>query len=156
MAKCGYTAVTGGAVALSAATAKSILGVKAHANSGIELKKYRVGFDGVTASAVPVLIELCYSTFATNSPGTNSTSVTPAQAYGRVISVQATAGKTWTTEPTVLTVVEEFLLTPNGGLLFYDGPLGDTPDSAVSEGFVIRCTAPATVNVRATMWWERI
>lgn len=155
MARVGYSATTGGAVALTAATAKSILGVKAHANSGVDLKKFRVAFDGVTASAVPVLVELCYSTFATNSPGTASTSVTPAQAYGRVLAVGATAAKTWTTEPTVLTVVEEFLLTPNGGVIFYDWPLGDTPDSALAEGFVIRCTAPATVNVRGSIWWER-
>lgn len=155
MARVGYSATTGGAVALTAATAKSILGVKAHANSGVDLKKFRVAFDGVTASAVPVLVELCYSTFATNSPGTASTSVTPAQAYGRVLAVGATAAKTWATEPTVLTVVEEFLLTPNGGVIFYDWPLGDTPDSALAEGFVIRCTAPATVNVRGSIWWER-
>lgn len=155
MARVGYSATTGGAVALTAATAKSILGVKAHANSGVDLKKFRVAFDGVTASAVPVLVELCYSTFATNSPGTASTSVTPAQAYGRVLAVGATAAKTWTTEPTALTVVEEFLLTPNGGVIFYDWPLGDTPDSALAEGFVIRCTAPATVNVRGSIWWER-
>jgi hypothetical protein len=150
-----YTAPTGGAVALSAATAKSVLGVRAHANSGLLLRKYRVAFDGVTASAVPVLIELCYATFATNAPGTNSTSVTPAQALGRVIAVGATAGKNWTAEPTVLTTVEEHLLTPNGGLEEYDFPLGDEPDSAVSEGYVLRLTAPATVNARATMWFSR-
>lgn len=154
MAKTGYMAPTGGAVALSAATAKSVLGVKGHANFGIDLTKARVSFDGSTA-ATPVLVELCYATFATNSPGTASTSVTPAQVYGRVTAVGATAGKNWTTEPTVLTVIEEELLTPNGGLVIYDFPLGTTPDSAVSEGFVIRCTAPATVNVRAGLWWER-
>lgn len=150
----GYSAVTGGAVALSAATATSVLGVKAHANRPLRLKKLRLSFDGVTSSAVPVLIEHCYATFATNSPGTNSTSVTPLQGYGRVIAVQATAAKNWTTEPTALTVIDEYLLTPNGGLLFYDIPLGDEPDSALSEGFVVRMTAPATVNTRAAIWWE--
>jgi hypothetical protein len=155
MAKSGYSAVTGGAVALSAATAKSIIGVKSHANFGLDLKKVRVGFDGTTASATPVLVELCYATFASNSPGTNSTSVTPAQVYGRSIAVGATAAKNWTTEPTVLTVLEEWLVTPNGGLLIYDLPLGDTPDCAVSEGFVLRCTAPAAVNVRGGLVYER-
>lgn len=155
MAKAGYSIVTGGAVALSAATAKSVLGVKSASGFGIDLKKFKVGFDGVTASAVPVLVELCYCTFGANSPGTNSTSVTPAQIYGRSITVGATAAKTWTTEPTTITVIQEWLLTPNGGLVFYDFPLGDTPDSAVSEGFVIRCTAPAAVNVRASMEFER-
>lgn len=155
MAKVGYSAVTGGAVALAAATAKSILGVKSHANSGTDLQHVEVAFDGVTASAVPVLIEMCYCTFGANSPGTNSTSVTPAQLYGRTLTVGATAAKTWTAEPTTITVLEERLLTPNGGLVIYDWPLGRTPDSALGEGFVIRCTAPAAVNVRATLEWER-
>lgn len=155
MAKAGYAVVTGGAVALSAATAKSVLGVKAPSGNGLDLKKLKVSFDGVTASAVPVLVELCYATFATNSPGTASTSVTPAQIYGRSVTVGATAAKNWTTEPTVLTTLQEWYLTPNGGLVFYDFPLGDTPDCAVSEGFVLRCNAPAAVNVRAGMEFER-
>lgn len=155
MAKAGYTATTGAAVALSAATAKSVIGVSAPAQFGVDLKKVRFGFDGVTASAVPVLVELCYATFATNAPGTNSTSVTPAQMYGRSITTGFTAARNWTTEPTVLTVVEEMLLSPNGGALWYDFPLGDTPDSAVSQGFVLRMTAPATVNVRSTLSFER-
>jgi hypothetical protein len=157
MAKCGYTVVTAGAVALTAATAKSVLGVKGHANFGLDLKKARIGFDGVTASAVAVLVELCYCTFVTNSPGTNSTTLTPAQVYGRVTAAGFTAAKTWTAanEPTVLTVIDEILLDPNKGLLVYDFPLGDTPDSAVAEGFVYRCNAPAAVNLRGTFWLER-
>jgi hypothetical protein len=150
-----YDAVTGGAVALSAATAKTILGWKAHANSGLLLVDWEVAFDGVTASAVPVLVEICYCTWGANSPGTNSTSVTPTQRGGRVLTVGATAGKTWTTEPTTLTVIRERLLTPNGGLVIYDYPLGKEPDTALAEGFAIRCTAPATVNVRASMGVSR-
>jgi hypothetical protein len=155
MAKAGWSIVTGGAVALSAATAKTILGARAHANSALDLQRLRVSFDGVTASAVPVLVELCAATFATNAPGTASTSVTPVLSYGRSTTVGWTAAKTWTTEPTVLTVVEEFLLTPNGGTVMYDFPLGQTPDTPLNEGLVLRCTAPATVNVRASMLFER-
>lgn len=151
-----YSIITGGAVALSAATAKSILGAKAHANSGLQLSAVRIGFDGVTASAVPVLVELCYATFASNEPGTNSTSVTPAQKSGRRLTAGFTAGKTWTTEPTVLTVLDEWLLTPNGGLVLLDLPLGTEYDTALGEGLLIRCTAPASVNVRATMDLSRI
>lgn len=149
-----YTAVTGGAVGLTAATAKSVLGLKAHANSGLVLRKFRVMFDGVTATAVPVLAELGYCTFGANSPGTNSTSVTPAQASGRVIAVGATAGKTWTTEPTTITVLDEWLLPPTSGAI-YDVPLGDEPDADLAQGFVLRLTAPATVNARAAMWFSR-
>lgn len=155
MAKAGYVTTTEGAVALAAATAKSVLGVSAPATFGCDFKKYRISFDGVTGTAVPVLLELCYATFATNAPGTASTSTTVKQAYGRTITAGFTAAKNWTTEPTVLTVLEEFLLTPAGGLLPIDVPLGDTPDSAVSNGFVLRATAPAAVNVRMGMWVER-
>jgi hypothetical protein len=142
----GY-AIPGASVALVAATAKSVVGVMAPAQFGVDLLDYWVGFDGVTASAVPVLCELAYATFATNAPGTASTSITPVQTRGRTITPGFTAAYGWTTEPTVLTVIRRWLLTPNGGLLAYGDPLGTTPDSAVSNGFVIRCTAPAAVNV---------
>lgn len=156
MSAVGYTCITEGAVALSAATAKSILGAKAHANSGLQVKSFLVAFDGVTASAVPVLVELCYCTFATNSPGTNSTGIAESQTYGRVLAAGFTGGKNWTAEPTTVTPIKELLLSPNGGVISYQYPLGQEPDCALAEGFVIRCTAPATVNVRATLDVERV
>lgn len=156
MASAGYTIQTGAAVALSAATAKTILFITGTSGFGVDLKKVRVGFDGVTASAVPVLVELCYSTAASNStPGTGNTTATVNQVYGRSITAGFVGGYACTSEPTVLTVIDHMLLTPNGGLVIYDWPLGDSPDSAVSNGFAIRCTAPATVNVRGSMWFER-
>lgn len=157
MSAVGYSIHTEGAVALTAATAKTILGAKAHANSGLQLKGFSVAFDGVTASAVPVLIELMYATWATNSPGTNSTSVTVRQKYGRVLTAGFTGGRNWTAEPTVLTNVgEEILLAPDKGVIKIQFPLGTEPDTALAEGLVLRLTAPAIVNVRATMDLERI
>lgn len=156
MAAVGYKATTEGAVALAAATAKTILGVKAHANSGLQVVSFEIAFDGVTASAVPVLVELGYCTWGANSPGTNSTSTTPVQLYGRSLTAGFTSGKTWTTEPTTITQLKELLLTPYAGLLVFQYPLGKEPDCALAEGFVIRCNAPAAVNVRATMNVERI
>lgn len=156
MAAVGYSCTTEGAVSLSAATAKTIIGAKAHANSGLQLKGFMVAFDGVTASAVPVLVEIGYCTWATNSPGTNSTSTTVRQTYGRVLTAGFTTGKTWSSEPTTITVFKEFLLAPDKGVIAYQWPLGQEPDSALAEGFVIRCTAPATVSVRATLDLERV
>jgi len=158
MAAVGYSITTEAAVALSAATARSVLGAKAHANSGLQLKGFKVAFDGVTASAVPVLCEICYATFATNSPGTQSTSCTIRQSYGRVLTAGFTGAYSWVAaqEPTVLTVSDVFYLTPNGGLYAYQYPLGQEPDTALAEGLVIRLTAPATVNARAQMTLERI
>jgi hypothetical protein len=139
-------------VALAAATAKTVLAVTSSATCGLDLLKVRVSFDGVTATAVPVLVELCYSTFAT--AGT-ATAATPVQVYGRTVAVGATAAVNYTVEPTVLTVVDQWLLSPNSGTVLYDWPLGTSPDSAVSQGFALRLTAPAIVNARAAFYFER-
>lgn len=155
MATTAYKAGTEGAVALAAATAKSVLGVNGTSAFGVDLQKFRLGFDGVTASAVPVLVELCVCTFGANPPGTASTSATVTQTLGRSVTAGFTAAKNWTTEPTTITVIDEWLLTPAGGLVLYDFPLGTSPDSAVSNGFVIRCTAPAVVNVRGALHFGR-
>lgn len=146
----GYAHVTEGAVALVAATAKSVIGGKAGSAVGLLWAFYNLAFDGVSASQVPVTMELCYCTFGANSPGTNSTGTAERQEYGRVIAADWTGGRNWTTEPTTITVLGEGSLTPNGGLILYDDPLSCEPDSAVSEGFVIRLTAAAAVNVRAS------
>ncbi len=158
MAKSGYSVTTEGAVALSAATAKTIIGVKSGAttaNFGVDWIGYSIAFDGIAATAVPVFVELCTATWGANPPGTNSTSVTVVQKHGRLAATGFTGGKTWTTEPTTLVAFYSFLLTPNGGTVIYNWPLGQSPDSPLGEGFAIRCTAPAIVNARASMEFER-
>ncbi len=155
MSKAGYSAPSAAVIALAAATAKSVIGVSAPAQFGVDLTKCRIAFDGATSTAVPVQVELCYATFATNGPGTNSTSITPQQVYGRSITAGFTAASNWTAEPTVLTVIDAWSLAAYGGTVIYDLPFGTTPDSAVSNGFVIRCTAPAVVSCRPTLWFER-
>jgi hypothetical protein len=150
MAKAGYTAEVGAAVALSAGVAKTVLSVIAPAQFGVDLIKYRIGFDGVTASAVPVVVELV--TWTTDGTGTSGTVV---QVYGRSITAGFTTKYNYSAEPTTPTLVDRFSLTPNGGTIVYDFPLGTSPDTAVSNLIGIRCTAPAAVNVNATMWFER-
>jgi hypothetical protein len=150
MSKAGYSAATGAAVALAAATAKSVLSVIAPAQFGVDLTKIRVGFDGVTASAVPVLVELVsYTTDGTGTAGTVN------QVYGRSIAAGFTTKYNYSAEPTTGTVLDRWTLTPNGGLVVYDWPLGTSPDTAVSNLIALRLTAPAVVNANATMWFER-
>lgn len=153
--KAGYVAVTATPVALAAGAPKTILGVRSGSAFGLDLVAFKVSFDGVVASAVPVVVEVCHCTWASNPPGTASTSVTPAQAYGRSIAHGVTAARAWTAEPTVLTPLDEFLLTPNGGLIDEWIPLGMSYDCGPSEGFALRLTAPAAVNARAALRWER-
>jgi hypothetical protein len=156
MAKAGYQASTEANVALTAPTAKTILGVLAPAQFGCDLRGFEIAFDGVTTTDKPVLIEIATCTFATNGPGTNSTSATVNQIYGRAITAGFTAAYNWTAEPTVVAQIKTLMLTPNGGTYDYDWPLGETPDNDVSKGFAIRCTAPTSnVNARASIRFER-
>jgi hypothetical protein len=150
MSKAGYTAEVGAPVALTATVAKTVLSVIAPAQFGVDLTKIRVGFDGVTASAVPVLVELVY--FTTDGTGTGGS---VNQVYGRPIAPGFTSKYNYSVEPTVPTSLDRWTLTPNGGLVIYDFPLGSTPDTAVSNLLGLRCTAPAAVNINATMWCER-
>jgi hypothetical protein len=148
--KAGYSAEVGAAVALVAATAKTILSVIAPATFGVDLRGIRVSFDGVTASAVPVVVELV--TFTTDGTGSAGT---VAQSSGRTITAGFTTKYNYSVEPTTATLIDRYTLTPNGGTLIYDYPADRTPDCAVSNLFAIRCTAPAAVNVNAAMLFER-
>lgn len=159
----GYVINTGAsAIALVAATAKTIMYVNAGASSNIDLCELCVGFDGVTASAVPALVEWTFSTKASNSvPGTGSTAFTPLQSRGWPTSASGNAGaNTCTSEPTVQVSHRQWLVTPNGGLLIMQFPLGREP-TGISSGAAIsgiqvacRVTAPAVVNVRGYAEWE--
>jgi len=148
-----YMVAVGADVALSAATVKTVLGFRAGSAFALILKMVSVSFDQSGASAPtnePILIELGTCTFATNAPGTNSTSETPIQYNGRVLTHGTTAASNWTTEPTAITVIDEYLVHPQSGLKEYF-PLGDEPDTALNDGFILRITAPNAVNCRPAM-----
>lgn len=151
MAGALYEITTPSPVVPVTTVARCVIGARAHANSSIYLSSYEVSFDGVTASAVPVTVDICRVTFATNPPGTASTLVTPDLRSGRSTATGWTAAFNWTTEPTVVTPFRTFTLTPNGGAMFYDFPLQLEPDTALNEGFAIRCTSISTPNIRAAM-----
>jgi hypothetical protein len=156
--KAGYSILTGAEVSLSAATTKTVLGVKSHANFGLDLTMVGIHAlaSGTSAPGFePILVELIYCTWATNSPGTNSTSVTPIQEYGRSIAVGFTAARSWSSEPTAVTsIIDEFMVHPQTGWQVWR-PFGATPDCAVSEGFVLRCNSDNAVSIRAMMRVER-
>ncbi|MBG0830507.1 hypothetical protein HS041_22355 [Planomonospora sp. ID67723] len=143
-----YTVETNGDVALTAATAKTIMSAINAANSILKLVELSVSFDGTTANAEPVTVELCSSTEA--GAGT-ATSHTPAQVSGPTRTIQGTAKRNFTAEPTVLTVLKRWLVHPQSGLLI-QFPLGREPMQVVTaDALVVRCTAPAGVNVQGYM-----
>lgn len=147
----GYVAETTADVALSAATAKTILSVINASNGLIRLTELSVSFDGTSSTAEPVTVELCSSTQAT--AGT-STSHTIVQCRGATRTVQATAARNYSAEPTALTVIRQWLIHPQTGLTI-PFPLGREPEQVTTaDALCIRCTAPATVNVRGHLEFE--
>lgn len=147
----GYTVETTADVALSAATAKTILAVINAANSLIRICELSVSFDGTSGTAEPVTVELCSSTQAT--AGT-STSQTPVQCRGPTRTVQASGARNYTAEPTVLTVLKRWLVHPQTGLII-QFPLGREPEQVTTaDALCIRCTAPATVNAQGYIEFE--
>lgn len=134
-------------VALTATVAKSVLGVKAAANVCVLVTEVQISFDGATSSNAPAVCESMQSTFAANSPGTNSTTVTARKRdTGRAETVQATMAHTWTAEPTVLTMQRAIEVGQFNGCYHNIFPF-DTPFVVIgAQGFVIRITSPNNVN----------
>lgn len=159
MPQVGYEVDNSANVALVANTAKTVLMVITPSSFGVILKRYGIGFTGVTPTATPGLVEIVRSSNASNStPGTGNTNESSniTQTYGRSITTGFTAFGAATSEPTVLTVIKRFLVTPTSSTVLYDFPLGTEPDQGVSAGLGIRCTFDATVSVHTSMEFERI
>ena len=148
----GYSFTTEGAEALAAATAETLLNLVNATNGIVRIPELSVSFDGIVATAVPVLIELMNST---QSVAGTSSAATIRQLRGPTRTVQATARHSYTVEPEVLTELKSWLLTPNGGLLVIQFPLGREPEQhSTADGLALRLTAPAGVNARGYMEFE--
>ena len=138
-------------VNLGADSAKSVVGLKSPTNQANKIIGLNFGADGTDATKGPILVEICHCTFATNAPGTNSTSVTPvADDSGRPETIQSTAAKNWTTEPTVITVWEAFYVPSFGGSAIIYLPLTKPMIVKGGAGMVVRCTRPSGFSVNVT------
>lgn len=147
-----YGVTAGANVALAAATAKSVLSVLAGASFGLELTGLDFGSLGVTATDVPMQIDICKWTGAA---GTETGAATIVQSGGMVIDAGFTAFYGYTVEPGGLTVARRIVLTPNSATLVI--PIADGEFQAgPTDGFVIRCTATANVNVVPGLQVKRI
>lgn len=147
--------VKSGTVALSAATAKTLVNVIAGASQVPMITEMHASCDGVTASAVPGVIDIGYSTQGT--AGTPGSSPTPTKIRG-VGAAGSTAGIAYSAEPTTLTAFKDFFLTPNGGLLVIQSPLGREAQGDASGGtnkaIFLRATFAAVVNIKSHFEFE--
>jgi hypothetical protein len=150
----GYVIETAGAIALTAATAKTILNIINGTNAITRLTAFHIGFDGVTPTAVPVLVEIGYCTQASAGTPTGGT-FTPTQVRGPTRTPQALGSRNYSAEPTVITSWFPFLFPAFNGSVIMQFPLGREPEQIVTaDGLLLRCTAPAAVNVRGWLEFE--
>jgi len=149
----GYVVANAGAQAIAAATAETMVMVINSTNGLIRITEIGVSFDGITADAIPVTVDLCSSTQA--GAGTPTSSPTPTQIYGAARAALSTGGEDYTAEPTTLTVLKSWYIRADGGLFILQSPLGrEIEQSTTVDGLCIRATAPAIVNGLAYIEFE--
>lgn len=134
-------------VALVASTPKTVVGVLAAANVALKLTEASASFDGAVSTNAPVVVNFARITFATNPPGTNSSSFTPGKRdTARRETVQATAATAWTSEPTVVTPQHSKDIGQYNGCYHYIHPFASPLVLEGGKGFGIRGTSPNNVN----------
>ena len=154
MASVAYT-VNSGSVAMAAGAAKTVLNVISPSSFGLVLVGFEVSFDGVTAAASPVLVEVGQS--SQGGAGTPAGSPpTPVQIRGQTIAHGCTIGHNYSSEPTTIVPAYDWWLDPFKGVFDRLWPLGRELEQGVSKGIVCRINAPAVVNARVSFEWERI
>jgi hypothetical protein len=142
-------------IALTATTAKSVGGLKAPSNQVVKILEVSASHDGSTSSNAPDVTDIGRCTFATNAPGTNSTSYTPGKKDpGRGETVQTTAATNWTTEPTVITVFRSINLAQYNGLYHYISPFANPFVVIGGQGLVLRQNSPNNCNSSGTIEFE--
>lgn len=135
-------------VALSAATARTVVQVTAPANQRLKILGWGVFFDGVSGTGEPVQVRLLRQT----SAGT-MTSLTPRKLNSHGETVQSTAQHSATVEPSAGDDLDIVEVHPQSGYekMF---PADFCPRVPGGGRAGIECTAPANVNVRAKIIFE--
>ena len=154
MARTRFTLSTEGEVALTAATAKTVLQLVTPANIGVAVRGLAVSFDGTSGAAEPGSVELIVQTSA-GTGGTANTMQHDDRRNG--LTIQSAGLKNIaTTEPTDGSVIlRDWHVHPQTGVEFrwwLDEEILMAGTSAVRLG--VRATMPATVNVRARLFCE--
>ncbi len=142
-------------VALAVATAKTVVGIKAPTNQVVRVHEIAISFDGAVSTNAPVIVDINRVTFATNGPGTNSTTATPAKRDpGRAETVQTTAAYNWTTEPTVLTAQQSIDIPQFNGVYHLIIPFTVPLIVVGGQGLCITCNSPTVVNCTGHITFE--
>lgn len=134
-------------VALTAATAKTVLSIQAPANQVLKVLEQKISHDGATSTNAPDLTEFGRCTFG--AAGT-ATIVTPSKKDpGRQETIQTTAYKNYSAEPTTITAIDPGNTPQYNGMYHYITPDSRTLVVVGGQGWVMRITSPNNVNACA-------
>lgn len=145
MARVRLAATTQGEIAAAVGAAKTVLQIVAAANHPIAVKGYSVSFDGTSASAEPVQVDVLRQTTA----GTMSAG-TPVEETNTGTTLQTTSQINATVEPTAGAVLRRYEVHPQSGVL-EKFTIEDEIMVGGGGRLGIRVTAPAAVNVLASI-----
>jgi len=139
------------AIALTAATAKSVLELGTPTTDRAKIVEWWAEFDGVTAANTPVKVEV--GRFSTGV--TTATTVTAEKADPADGAAATVAKHTTSTEGagTVVGMPWNKRIPPTSGF-HYVAPLGREVVLAVSTFWRMRLTAAQTVNATVGVVWE--
>lgn len=138
------------AIALVAATAKSVAELGSSSTVRIRIIEWSVTFDGVTASAIPVKVEVGrFSAAVTTATTFTIDKVDPADGTAATVAKHSTTAEGAGTADDV----KIFRIPPTGGYVM-QYPLGREWVMALSTFWRIRCTAAAGVNATFHVTWE--
>lgn len=137
--------------ALAAAASETLWQLLAPSDAEARLIEFGVSFDGVTASNAPVDVDLLRQSTA----GTSS-AATEIEWRTSGLAARVVATTIFTAEPTAADILASWQLTPNGGLLVVQYPLGREPVISASERLAVRATTASGVTPNATAYavWE--
>lgn len=138
------------AIALAAATAKSVLELASGANDRAKIVDWWVEFDGVTSTAVPVKVEVGRFTAAV----TTATTIAASKLDAADGTAAIVAKHTTTTEGAGTADVPEIhRISPTSGIRV-QYPLGREWVLGTGGFWRIRLTAAAVVNATVGVIWD--
>ena len=149
MARNNFAQTTSVPVALVAATIKTVLELTAPANTIVAVTGVDVTFDGVSNSAIPVIVQL--QRVATTGTGTGRN---PLKTKDTSTALATTGKENDTVEPgTPGNIMRIFHVHPQAGVI-YQLPIRDEVEVPGAGLIALRITAPAGVNCLATIHGE--
>jgi hypothetical protein len=138
------------AIALSAATAKSVIELGTGSGDRARIVQWSVTFDGTSATATPVKVEVGRFSAAV----TTATSFTPVKLDAAEGAAAITAKHSTSTEGAgTADAVEIYRVPPTSGMVL-QYPLGREWVVGTSGFWRMRLTAAATVNATVQVTWD--